>query len=262
MKLSIITCTYNSEKYLQECIDSVIAQNLNIDTYEHIFVDAYSTDNTKKIIEKYQKKYSNVKLLERKPKWVYNAMNEGIKESKWEYIMCLNSDDYLENNVLRDYLDFIEKTGEKDLYYWKMNRIYKWKQKYIMNNNFIKLRENLFYKFWVNCLIVHPTVLVKKSIIIELWMFDENNKIASDYWMRLKMLKTKKNFLFFEKIITNFREDIGISSQKENFKRTRKEVAYFRSLYLKNYQILINNLIDKFCDIYRNIIDFKSKYGY
>jgi glycosyltransferase involved in cell wall biosynthesis len=68
MKLSIITCTYNSEKYLQECIDSVVAQNLDIHEYEHIFVDAYSTDKTKKIIVEYKKKYSNVRLIEREPK--------------------------------------------------------------------------------------------------------------------------------------------------------------------------------------------------
>jgi glycosyltransferase involved in cell wall biosynthesis len=68
MKLSIITCTYNSEKYIQECINSVIAQNLDKDDYEHIFVDAYSTDKTKDIIAQYMKKYSNVELIERKPK--------------------------------------------------------------------------------------------------------------------------------------------------------------------------------------------------
>ena len=82
MKLSIITCTYNSENYLQECINSVIAQNLNINEYEHVFVDAYSIDKTKEIIEKYAIKYHNVRLIERKAKWIYNAMNEWIKESE------------------------------------------------------------------------------------------------------------------------------------------------------------------------------------
>jgi glycosyltransferase involved in cell wall biosynthesis len=68
MKLSIVTCTYNSEKYLQECIDSVIAQDLDTNIYEHVFVDAYSTDKTKNIIKKYQKQYPNVKIIERQPK--------------------------------------------------------------------------------------------------------------------------------------------------------------------------------------------------
>ncbi|MBR4633566.1 glycosyltransferase family 2 protein [bacterium] len=68
MKLSIITCTYNREKCLQQCIDSVIAQNLDLNTYEHIFVDAYSKDKTKTIIKNYMAKYKNVRLIEREPK--------------------------------------------------------------------------------------------------------------------------------------------------------------------------------------------------
>lgn len=75
-RLSIITCTWNSEKYLQECIDSVKNQSWNL-KIEHIFVDGFSTDKTLEIIQSYQKECKDridVKILQSSPKGVYNAM--------------------------------------------------------------------------------------------------------------------------------------------------------------------------------------------
>lgn len=248
MKLSIITCTYNSEKYLQECINSVISQNLNIEDYEHIFVDAYSTDKTKDIVKKYMKKYSNVKLIEHKPQWVYNAMNEGIKEAKWEYILCLNSDDYLVKDTLNIYLWFIKSTGKKDLYYWILNTIvdgviYQW------NSRFFTLKKWLFYNFWTNILIFHPTVLVKRETIIELWMFDEHKKIASDYWMRLKFLKEWKKAVFYPYKVSNFRVH-SKSLSCSNDILCDAETNYYKRKYLSHSRFVLSKFIDQILKIY------------
>ena len=255
MKLSIITCTYNSEQYLQECINSVISQNLSVDEYEHIFVDACSTDTTKQIIENYQKKYSNVKIIERKPKWVYNAMNEWIKEAKWEYVLCLNSDDYLVKNILKKYLKFIEATGNKDLYYWKQNNIVDWKLTYIMVNNFLRLRKFLFKYFWSNVLIFHPTVLIRRDTINELWLFDESKKIASDYWMWLNILANKKEYCFFPYSVSNFRiHEWWISSSSKNIKLSFNESLYFKKKYLPRYVVLFSNIIEYIANLYWKIV--------
>jgi glycosyltransferase involved in cell wall biosynthesis len=78
MKLSIITCCYNSDKYIQETINSVISQKLDKNIYEHIFIDAFSSDNTIDIINKYIMENSENKIVlkQSKPKGIYNAMNE------------------------------------------------------------------------------------------------------------------------------------------------------------------------------------------
>lgn len=77
MKLSIITCTYNSEKYLPEAMASIASQNNGID-YEHIFVDGMSSDTTCDIIKKYAANNPTVGVIleQRNPKGIYNAMNE------------------------------------------------------------------------------------------------------------------------------------------------------------------------------------------
>gem|GEM_PF-1669444 len=69
MKLSIITCTYNSEKYLAGCIQSLITQNLNVNDFEHIFVDAFSSDSTINIINEYKNNHTthNINLIRSKP---------------------------------------------------------------------------------------------------------------------------------------------------------------------------------------------------
>jgi len=92
MKFSIITCTYNSEKYLQENINSVESQIFH--NFEHVFIDGNSSDKTIEIIKKYQKKYPHtVKLLQCEPKGISNAMNHGINQSSGQYIIHLHSDD-------------------------------------------------------------------------------------------------------------------------------------------------------------------------
>ena len=261
MKLSIITCTYNSEKYLQECIDSVIAQNLSKEGYEHIFVDAYSTDKSKSIIEKYMKRYSNVKLIERKPKWIYNAMNEWIKEANWEYILCLNSDDFLEPNILNEYLDYIKHTWNLDIYFWKVNNVCNNKIVYITTNNFIRLRKFLFINFWCHVLLQHPAMLIKRELFFwDIGLFDESKRISSDYGLFIKCLVLGKKFVFFPKVVSNFRiHNWSISSNWKNNKLAAMESNYFKRKYFPIYKVVIWNWIELLANIFGRLINSNNR---
>ena len=110
MKLSIITCTYNSEKYLPEAIGSVTSQNHWID-YEHIFIDGMSIDSTCDLIKEYAASNPTINILleQRSPKGIYNAMNEWIKLATWDFILFLNSDDFLSTNIIAQYLAFVKE---------------------------------------------------------------------------------------------------------------------------------------------------------
>ncbi len=252
MKLSIITCTYNSDKFLQECINSVIAQNLDIKNYEHIFVDAYSTDNTKQIIKNYMGKNSNVKLIERKPKWVYNAMNQWAKEARWEYIMFLNSDDWLAEDVLKKYLDHINWTWDKDIYYWKVCFTKDKKNHYIQLDNMLWIRKFLFFTFWSSVLVTHPSTLSKRDLFEwDIWYFDENKKIASDYWFFLKCLNRKKQFCYFPEVVTYFRvHDWSLSTNWKNKTLSRSEWRFFKRKYLPLWKAIISWIIDRCAEFY------------
>ena len=77
-KITIITVTKNSEKFLKKCMDSVNFQSYK--NYEHIIVDGNSKDKTLKIARSYGKKVSIIKNIN--DKGLYHAMNVGIKKAK------------------------------------------------------------------------------------------------------------------------------------------------------------------------------------
>ena len=94
-KISVIVPIYNSEKYLTECLDSIVNQTLK--DIEIICVNDGSTDKSKQIVEKYQKKYNNIVLINKKNQGVINARIDGIKAATGEYIGFVDADDYIEN---------------------------------------------------------------------------------------------------------------------------------------------------------------------
>ena len=89
LKISIITVSKNSEKYLEENILSVYGQSYK--NYEHIIIDGNSTDKTVDIIKKHKDKISY--WVSEKDNGLYDAMNKGIKKSSGDIIGILNSDD-------------------------------------------------------------------------------------------------------------------------------------------------------------------------
>jgi len=96
-KISIITVTKNSEKFLEKNILSVFNQSYK--NYEHIIIDGKSTDKTLKIIKKHKKKINYFESS--KDKSLYDAMNKGIKKCSGDIIGILNSDDIYYRNTLK-----------------------------------------------------------------------------------------------------------------------------------------------------------------
>ena len=82
--LSVIIPVYNVEPYLEQCLDSVINQTYK--NLEIICINDGSTDNSLKILEKYQKKDSRIKLINQKNKGLSEARNAGLDVAKGGYI--------------------------------------------------------------------------------------------------------------------------------------------------------------------------------
>lgn len=108
MKLSIIIPVYNVEKYLEECIESIFLQNLSESDFEVILINDGSTDNSQNICEKIVKEKSNVSLYNQINKGQSSARNLGIQKSQGEYILFVDSDDYLKPFYLKSLLKVIE----------------------------------------------------------------------------------------------------------------------------------------------------------
>ena len=95
IKFSIIVPVYNTEKYLKRCLDSIKKQSFK--DYEVIIVNDGSTDNSSDIIKKYPYKVINQENL-----GLSMARNNGVKEARGDYVIFLDSDDYIEKDLLKE----------------------------------------------------------------------------------------------------------------------------------------------------------------
>ncbi len=100
MRFSIIIPNYNKGEYLKECLDSVFGQTLDPTKYEVLLIDDGSTDQSLEIVQDY-----DVKLFHTNRKMPGGARNKGIENAQGEYIIFLDSDDYLYRNDVLEKLD-------------------------------------------------------------------------------------------------------------------------------------------------------------
>ena len=101
MRLSIIVPVYKVEPYLRKCIDSLLAQDLSGEDYEIILVDDGSPDQSPAICDEYAAGYKNIRVVHRENGGLSAARNSGLAVAQGEYVQFVDSDDYLEPNVLK-----------------------------------------------------------------------------------------------------------------------------------------------------------------
>lgn len=101
LKLSIIVPIYKVEQYLAKCVDSLLNQDLLPEEYEIVLVDDGSPDRCGEICDEYAAKFANIKVVHRANGGLSAARNSGIEVAQGQYIQFVDSDDYLEPNVLK-----------------------------------------------------------------------------------------------------------------------------------------------------------------
>ena len=94
--ISVVIPVYNVEKYLSKCVDSVLSQSFT--DYEILLIDDGSTDNSGRLCDNYAEKYSCISVIHQENKGLGGARNTGIDHACEDYILFLDSDDYLYSN--------------------------------------------------------------------------------------------------------------------------------------------------------------------
>lgn len=109
MKLSVIVPVYNVERFLPRCLDSLLRQGLNTDDYEVICVNDGSLDNSAQILAEYEQKHPEIiRVITQENKGLGGARNTGTAQAKGEYIVYLDSDDYVVDEGYAQLLNTIE----------------------------------------------------------------------------------------------------------------------------------------------------------
>ncbi len=113
IKVSVIIPVYNTEKYLSQCLDSVLGQTLC--EIEVICVDDGSTDGSVDILNKYAEKDSRVTVLHQQNQYAGAARNRGMKIARGEYLIFLDSDDFFDNTLLEKSYNQAKAVGGADI---------------------------------------------------------------------------------------------------------------------------------------------------
>lgn len=98
--MSVVVPVYNTEKYIANCLDSLLNQDIGKNEYEIICINDGSTDNSLAILQEYAEKHENIVLIDKPNGGVAAARNLGMEKARGEYIWFVDADDWVARNCL------------------------------------------------------------------------------------------------------------------------------------------------------------------
>lgn len=228
-KVSVVIPCYNAEKFIEETIESVLAQDY--DNWELLIVDDCSSDESAAIIRSFTQKDERIKYYktEQRSGTPAQPRNIGIHESKGEYIALLDSDDLWLPTKLSSQLNFVQRTGADFVY--SNCRTFKG-DKDIQAE--VILPESANYKDMLRQDYVPLlTILIKKATILEIQF---ESRPQEDYVWLLHVLKggtiayNTNSIEALYRIVDNSRSSNKLRMMKEHYKVLRSEGCnYFKS---------------------------------
>lgn len=209
MKLSIVTATFNSERVIKRCLDSVAEQSA-IDDIEHIVIDGGSTDRTLSIVSSYP---HVKKILQENDRGIYHAFNRGISNSSGEIIFFLNSDDVLfSKNIISSVLSQFNE----DAYFFAGKVIIK-----NFEDNQSYIYPTAEYGTLGAVKIPHQAFFCRRKCFDIFGLFNECFLIAADTYF-IKKVVSELPGIYSEEVVSYFSLG-GVSSSVENAKRVAVE---------------------------------------
>ena len=187
-EFSIIVSIYNTEIYLDDCINSVINQNLDFkDNVQLILVDDGSSDGSLEIASKYQKLYpENIIVLSKENGGPGSARNLGLKYAQGKYLNFLDSDDQLAENALEEVKKFFEK-NDINIIAIPLQYIGTKNVRHRLNDKFLKTQIIDVYKNYEFPQLSMASCFVKKDILGDL-KFGEHINIGEGVVLINKLL--------------------------------------------------------------------------
>jgi glycosyltransferase involved in cell wall biosynthesis len=180
--ISILIVNYNREKYLERCLRSCIDQILFNKSFEIIFVDDGSTDNSLKIAKKYS---SSIKIFSfKKNKGISIASNYAIKKSTGKYFIRVDSDDFINKQTINILSNVIENNDNFAFVCCDHYRV----DEFGFKENLVRLNS-------INKIKNHGAgILFNKKIFLKYGYYNKNIKEGEDYEIISKIIRKEKYF--------------------------------------------------------------------
>jgi len=197
--VTVLMSTYNSEKYLNEAIDSILNQTFK--DFEFIIIDDGSTDRSLKILKSY--KDPRIRIVQNESNiGLAKSLNKGLKLAQGKYIARMDSDDISLPNRLKKQVAFMEANPE-------IGVCGTWSQtfgeiKKIVSKTPLK-HEDISAIMFSYCPISHPTVIIRKDIIDRYdFYYDEIAQGCEDYKLWVEMAKVTR-FANLQEVLLHYR---------------------------------------------------------
>jgi glycosyltransferase involved in cell wall biosynthesis len=216
--ITIVIPTYNSEKCIEACINSVVSQTYN--NIELLIVDGLSTDDTINVVNSYMAKYHYIRVISERDKGIYDAMNKGVELARGEWIYFLGSDDsFFDNKVLEDVAIRLINS-DIDVLYGDVF-VTDWNKTYDGEFTFHKIQS-------LN--ICHQSIFCRKNVIESFGFFNLKYKSLADYDFNLKwFFSSKIKNMYFDRIITRY--SMG------GFSEAFYDEAFYRDKEIKLFKV-------------------------
>ena len=186
MKVSIITCTYNSAATIADTIKSVNAQTYQ--NIEHIIVDGLSKDNTLEIVKEFAGERQIIKS--EKDNGIYDAFNKGIRMATGDIIGVLNSDDFFTSDTIIEQVVNAFNKGNIDAVYGDIHFV-----KPDNLNKCVRYYSSKSFRSWMmrmGFMFAHPSFYVKREYYENLGLYKTDYKIAADFELLLRFVVKAK----------------------------------------------------------------------
>jgi glycosyltransferase involved in cell wall biosynthesis len=205
IQLTVITINFNNREGLQKTLQSVVAQKDAL--FEYVVIDGGSTDGSLEVIKQFENKINY--WVSEKDSGIYNAMNKGIKIASGNFLLFLNSGDFLvDDKVLKRVL---LKDLDKDIVYGDM--MINWGNGKITKG---EMPDQLTLPHMCKDTLWHPVSFIRRELFETFGLYDETYKLVGDYEFFFRTIigqgVTSKRIPV---VITEYNTQ-GLSSRQEN----------------------------------------------
>lgn len=209
VNLSIIICTYNSSKYLNDCFKSLFLKNNG--KHEIVVIDDNSSDNTIKILKKWKKKFTFFQLIAlKKNRGVSYCRNLGIKKSNGKYVSFCDSDDFYSKNFLKIMIKKIDLYEGNELFLFN-HKVFNNLDKKIIAKSCLYNKKKFSFSRQLNQTITSFTrwniwsLSIKKEFLMKHKIFFKNTNQNEDWLFNFNLSLLIKKFKVIDRCFYNYR---------------------------------------------------------